>query len=572
MPEVAALTASPTPATGAVLVACPDLSHQLPAVQVQQHWRRLQAAMAELEVEPLQRLTAPLGVSAANAQQLLAAARQLLQRLQGQSGLATHLGLHLLADANHPSAAELQLAERVARRAPIGTLGLSAELADALDRVWELPLVDLGADPLEGGDGQSLKVLALAPGAQEGRPDPVALRDVLVVLRPQLGGNDAQRAAACADLLVDTLTGSLARSALLRVVARESAARLSDPARALQDAFSVLGASHVLSGRGQLGDSGVLSLQLELLARGQARALWSDRITLRVDDLLAGKADSLMRAIADAHAALMSETLSIAQLPAWQSLEDHQLLIGASQFMHRLSPASFERSRLLLEGLRERAPQQALVHAWLAKWHAMAAAQAIEPVPAAAAAATEAVSLALKHDPNCAMAHVFGGVARVMQRAPLEESGPWFRRALDANPNEALAWMYEAVQAVWEDRAEAAESAVRTALAISPLDPWRYFLDSAAAHVYLANGAWEEGLRFALSSVRLRARHAPILLFLVIAHARLGRLDIAHQYLGQLLELWPRYTLTRFWESYPGRKAAHAQDFAWALTAAGLPN
>ena len=160
----------------------------------------------------------------------------------------------------------MQAAEQVARRAPLGAVGLSAELADRLSRTWELPLVDLGNEASE-----SLKVLALPLEASRDQLDPVALRDVLVVLRPEIGGNDAARAGACADLILDTLTSSLARSSLLRVVARESASRLTDSARAPQDAFTVLGASHVLLCKGQLGDSGILLLNLKLIVKSQAR-------------------------------------------------------------------------------------------------------------------------------------------------------------------------------------------------------------------------------------------------------------------------------------------------------------
>jgi tetratricopeptide (TPR) repeat protein len=157
-----------------------------------------------------------------------------------------------------------------------------------------------------------------------------------------------------------------------------------------------------------------------------------------------------------------------------------------------------------------------------------------------------------------------------MQREPLTVTAGWFERGVNANPSEALAWVYQAVQAAYEDRFDAADQAIKTALALSPLDPWQYFFDSAAAHVHLARGDCELALLYAQSACRSRARHAPSLLFLVIAQARLGRLEVAQEHLHQLLQLWPGYSLTRFWNSYPGRGSAHANEFAWALTAAGL--
>ncbi|MBN8502979.1 MAG: hypothetical protein J0L58_00755 [Burkholderiales bacterium] len=550
--------------TGALLWVCPELGHDLPPVQIEQRWRRIADALKEALPDAPWRQALPAAVSAPDADALLSVARRLLMGWQVHTPV--HMGLHLVRDTENPQASELRAAERAARRAPLGAVGLSADLADRLSRTWELPLVDLGHDASD-----PLKVLALPLEGASGQPDPVALRDVLVVLRPQIGGNDPARAAACADLIADTLTGSLARSALLRVVARESTSRLTDSARAVQDAFTLLGASHVMLGKGHLGDSGTLLLNLEVLAKGQSRALWSDRISVRLDDLLAGSADGLMRAIADAHAALMSETLSVAQLPAWQSLEDHQLLIGASQLMHRLSPASFERSRLLLEGLRERAPNQALVHAWTAKWHVMAALQGLQRRREAVAEAVICCQRALEADPYCAMAMALQGYLHIMEGHPPSEARAALARALDANPSDAFAWLFSALQATFDDRLDEAHDSLKVALALSPLDPWRYLFDAVAAHVHLARGDIPQGLAFAERSARQRARHAPNLFYLTIAHARSGNLHVAHEHLLQLRELWPQYNLKLFWDTYGGRKTAHATDFAWALTAAGLP-
>jgi tetratricopeptide (TPR) repeat protein len=159
-----------------------------------------------------------------------------------------------------------------------------------------------------------------------------------------------------------------------------------------------------------------------------------------------------------------------------------------------------------------------------------------------------------------------------MQAQPLERSRPWLEKAVQSNPSEALAWLYLALHRAYEERLDEALEAVRIAQALSPLDPWRYLFDSVAAHVHLARAEWEEGLAFAQRSATDRARHGPTLFYLCVANARLGKLDQAHRHLRQLLELWPRYSLQRFWATYAGRDAPHAMGFAWALTSAGLPD
>jgi TolB-like protein len=561
----------------AVLVWLPGKAHNQAPVHAQQGWRqgleRLRHMLGEMLPRPTQQ-AAKEGVQVGGLGALIDACRRFQQgRANGeQPSFSGHLGVAMLHSQDGVAPQEVQRAQCIARFAPVGTIGLEAEAVDAFERSWELPLVDLGeVQCTECGDLKpTTKVLALTADQRTRLPDPLALRDVLAVLTPRLTGDHPLQAEAAGHLLADTIRTALTRSALVRVIASESVRRLGPPRLALQDAFELLHATHVLRCEGTVATNGQMQVQMELLAPGESRAMWSSHFSLSLEDLLAGQADSLMEAIASAHSAMVSQPLQLAQLPAWVKLEDHQLLISASQLIHRLSPAAFDRSRDLLEALVRRRPDQAVAHAWQAKWHVMAAVQGIEPVPAAAQAAIDSAEVALGLDTHCALAMVLSGVGRMMRREPLSVTADWFVRAVNANPSEALAWVYLSVQGAYEDRLDEADHAIKTALALSPLDPWQYFFDSAAAHVHLARGDCELALLYAQSASRLRARHAPTLFFLVIAHARLGRLDVAQEHLSQLLQLWPGYSLTRFWNSYPGRGSAHANDFAWALTAAGL--
>lgn len=567
MADLGADGASLTPA-GAVLVALPGGFGTAAPVQRMAGLGRLQALWDALLPAPSCRCAEPMAIGATDLRSLVDAGQSLLSQWPHEPAL--QLGIELLADAQRPQPAELDAAARIARRAPQGMLALSAEAADRLERAWELPLVDLG--PLEPGQGRLPSVLALGGQGPTRLPDALALRNVLVVGPPALSGADPGRTQACAALLGEWVAASLACSSLLRVVASESVRRLQDPARLRADAFETLGASHLLLLRGHLGEGGTLALQMELLARGAARALWSERVALTLDGLLSGEAPALQRALAELHVALLSESLDASQCDGWERLEDHQLLIGATQLMHRLSPLAFERSRQMLLTLRQRAPRQARVHAWLAKWHVFAVVQWLEPSGSGLTEAQQCCDEALRLDPHCALGCALAGFVRLMRGEPLDSARPWLERAVQLNPNESLAWIFLALLRTYQDRLDEALEALRMGIALSPLDPWRYFFDSVAAHVHLARGDWTTGLAHAEASVRQRARHAPTLIYLAIAHSKLGRPDLGQAHLQQLLELWPHYSVERFWQLYPGREARHARDFAWALTAAGLPS
>lgn len=561
----------------AVLVWLPGMAHNQAPVHAQQGWRqgleRLRHMLGEMLPRPTQQ-AAKEGVQVGGLGALIDACRRFQQGSANgdQPSFSGHLGVAMLHSQDGVAPQEVQRAQCIARFAPVGTIGLEAEAVDAFERSWELPLVDLGeVQCTECGDLKpTTKVLALTADQRTRLPDPLALRDVLAVLTPRLTGDHPLQAEAAGHLLADTIRTSLTRSALVRVIASESARRLGPPRLALQDAFELLHATHVLRCEGTVATNGQMQVQMELLAPGESRAMWSSHFSLRLEALLAGQADSLMEAIANAHSAMVTAPLQLAQLPAWSKLEDHQLLISATQLMHRLAPAAFMLSSELLDALGQRCPDQALVHAWKAKWHVMAAVQGIEPRPIAVKAAELACDRALLVDPHCAFALALRGYSHIMEGHPPAQARAAFAKALAGSPSEALAWLFSALQCTFEDQLDAALEAIRTALALSPLDPWRYLFDATAAHVYLARGDAAQALKFAESSVRQRARHAPTLGYLVIIHARLGNLHIAKDHLRQLHELWPGYTLNSFWATYGGREAAHAQDFAWALAAAGL--
>lgn len=573
---------SPSPPLGdaeapAVLVWVPGMEHQQAPLHAHQGWQWGMERLRRLasEILPSRPVTGAVeGLQTGSLGSLIEACR----RFQTSSSAAAapsfpmHFGVALAASSGGAAPTDVQRATCIARHAPIGTIGLQAEVVDAAERTWEMPLVDLGEVHCRacGPDEPATKVLALTAGWGTTAPDPLALRNALVVLVPQLASDNPGQADAAAELLADTMATVLARSALLRVVARESSRRLTQAHRAVADAFEVLHAGHVLCGQGRLSTTGDLQLDLSLMAAGQASPVWTHRLSLHLDDLLSGRLHPLMQALADLHFEIASATLRDAQLPSWTHLEDHQLLMAASQLMHRLSPAAFKRSKQLLDTLVQRRPEQALGHAWQAKWQVMAVVQGLTPRRAAMVEVHAACRRALALDPHCALALALQGYAHIMEGHPVAASRQAFMAALDANPNEAFAWLFSALAATFEDRLDAALEAVQVAQALSPLDPWRYLFDAIAAHVHLARGDTDTALLYAESSARLRALHGPNLFYLVVAHARRGDLHLAQTYLQQLLELWPAYTLRTFWSTYAGRDTPHAKDFAWALTAAGL--
>ena len=578
----AALGMGEPAAPAALLVLAPDVRHEAPPLKVDLQLRRaaelLQAALPKaLCGAELHEAGGVRGLASCDAHGLLEAARRLSGQLRAEPDLGFRLGLHATPQLSRLAAADWRSAQQVAMAVRPGGLGLSAEAVDLLQRAWSLPLRDLGLGQDLGGSGNdngnnngSLRVFTLEPDAAPARAADAGLHAPLAVLPPLFSGRDP-RSQGVAELIADTLVVGLSRSALLRVLSRNSLRRLPSAPQAEDDAFQYLGAAHVLRGRASLGLNGVVFVQFELLAREHAGPVWAERVSLDIEELLYGESAALAGVVNDVHAALMSEMLQMSQWVAWQELENHQLLCAATQLMHRMSPAGFARSREMLDELVRRLPQAAEPHAWLARWQVGAASQGLVAPREAAQAARAACQEALTRDSQCALALTLEGYSRLMQGGALSESGPLHQKALRANANEALAWLWSALHQTYEGQSARAHEALGVALALSPLDPWRFIFEDVAAHVHLAGGQLDRALLHAQAALRLRAQHAPTLCNLAVIQALRGEQAAAREAMERLLKHWPGYSLARFRERYPGLRAPHAAAFLRGLELAGMP-
>jgi TolB-like protein len=568
-----------TASGAAVLVAQMAARHALTPLHAEAQCRQaaemLSASLAEPPRERLWPLPGVgLALTAHDTQALVDAARRLpWSRSDHEARAAFRLGVHAVGDARAPQAHELQVAERVAAAAPTGGMCLSAEAVDRLTQAWALPLRDAGPARADAPDGLHLFHLPTAGDAAPAAPPVPLLTNTVAVLPPALSGRD-ERHAAVADMVADALIVTLSRSSQWHVISGRSSAGLRHSRQAMADAFAHLGVHHVLHSQGSLGLNDRVFLQLAMFERDRPTPVWQERVDFDLVDLLYGDAFALTQAATDLHAVLQNAALSASKTVAWERVAHYQLLSAATQQMHRLSASGLDEADALLAHLAAqmpRGPQGAEPRAWRAYAHLLRGVQGRHPLAEAAQAVQEQALAALDLAPEHALAHTLLGHARSIQGVALDEAAQCHRTALQHDPNCALAWAFLALNQTYADApADAVESA-QLALALSPLDPWRYFLDSVLAHALLANQQNEAALVHAENALRQRASHAPTLLYLTLACTRLGRTAQAQQALAQLRQLWPVASVSGFRNSYWGREAAHADDFARTLAQAGLP-
>ena len=110
-------------------------------------------------------------------------------------------------------------------------------------------------------------------------------------------------------------------------------------------------------------------------------------------------------------------------------------------------------------------------------------------------------------------------------------------------------------------------------LALSPLDPARYFFDSLAASAYLSAGSYKRATELAQRSLRANATHVSTYRALVIAQGVSGEVEGARASAKRLIALDPTFTVTRFLARRSGGGFDDmSKSFAEALRTSGVPN
>jgi adenylate cyclase len=145
-----------------------------------------------------------------------------------------------------------------------------------------------------------------------------------------------------------------------------------------------------------------------------------------------------------------------------------------------------------------------------------------------------------------------------------------FRRAIEINPNYALAWGTLGSVLAIDGKAQEAIAASEICIHSNPRDPSNFFRFTSLAEAHYMLGNLEASLEWARKSVGrqrnwFRAHH-----WVIASLMRLGRPAEARAAVDAYLQEFPQGSMADA-ESYPQRSATHREDLLASLRAAGMP-
>ncbi len=468
----------------------------------------------------------------------------------------------------------VNLAARVCTLAEAGETIATAQLRDLLSDSLDADIEDLGDCHLKHVD-RPVRAYRLGPALHASsvptnRSYASALHaSVAVIPFSNLLADDEFRGVG--DLIADGIIDSLSISPGLRVVSRLSSGTFKARSSSLAEIANRLDVRFVVSGNYAVSGPNV-TVSAELADASGGHILWSSRTRGKWRDLFTPQSE-LAHELADAvHRTLLETTASHASVRPLPALDSYELFLGGISMMHRASADDFELSRRLLESLTERHRRVATPHAWLGKWYLLRTIQGgAENTAQAASLALQHTQRALDLEPTSALALAIEGFVYCHLKKDLDTADARLRQACAVNPSEGFGWLFYAVMNAFKGNSTVALEAGHRALALSPMDPLRYYYESLMGSCEFGAGHFDEAIRWCEASRRRNRQHLSTLRILIAAYAATGQTRQASVLGEALLRLRPAYTVATYEANSVAALYPFGQKIASAMRAAGIP-
>ena len=481
---------------------------------------------------------------------------------------------HVYTDNNDIYGAGVNLAARIATLAGPGETVVTAQVRDGLTDGLDAAIEDLGECYLKHIDEpvRCYRIGNTTPTKWRSVwTSPVASLKPTIVVIPFSSRSAGDMQFAIGELIAEGIIARLSRSADLRVISYLSSVALRDRTEALTIAQEHLGAQYILAGS-FTSNGQSLSVMAELSDTRQQVVLATQQHRVLIADLLDPDSEVIQSLSQAAHDSLLRREIERALTMPLPSLESCTLLFGAINLMHRMSRTDFERSRLMLDHLIERHPRISAPRAWLAKWHSLNFAQSwSSDAKRDTQMAISALDQALNLDGSNALALSVRGIVQGYMQKQFDKAQDSYEMALTANPNEPLAWIGMATLNTWSGHQEEAIRCAESALALSPIDPMRYYFDSLAATTLLAGEKYDRAIELADRSLRANRLFSSTGKTLVLAYMMKGQLEAARNHAKRLLAIEPKFSVAAFRQQSPMYRSAHGEKYAEAYANAGIP-
>lgn len=376
---------------------------------------------------------------------------------------------------------------------------------------------------------------------------------------------------AMADAVPSELIASLSRLRWLRVVARGSTFRFRDGAPDMTEVRNALGATYCLTGDVEIFGSN-LAISVELSDTRDGQIVWGERMSGKIDDVHQMRIDIVNLVISALELHISLNEAEHARLRAPESLDAWSLFHLGLRHMYRFNRTDNAIAESHFTRATELDPEFARAYAALSFTNFQVAflnykADASVEIANAQRFAERSVEL----DPMDPFGNFTYGRSQWLRGEP-ENGQAWIERSINLSPSFARAIYAHGWADVMAGRGVAAVEQLDTAMALSPLDPFLYAMQSAKGLALLHENDLQAASSWADQGARQPGAHYLIGAIAAGINQIAGNEGQAQYWADQTLKRRPDASIAQFFVAFPFRDEPVSKALQDALATLGIPD
>ncbi len=351
------------------------------------------------------------------------------------------------------------------------------------------------------------------------------------------------------------------------VIARNSSFVFKGKAVPMKQIAEDLGVRYVIEGSvRKAGDRVRITAQLNDVATGSH--LWAERYDRGLADVFAVQDEITEAIVAAIEPQLYAAENFRAQRKAPDSLDAWDLVMRALSHYWRVTRQDNVVAQALLEKAISIDPNYGQALGVLATSYMFCAHMGWADRTAVDNAERAALA-AIRADNEDPWAHQALGGAHMLARR-FDDSLAEFERALQLNPNFAMAQAYYGLALCYCGRWQEGDAAARRAISLSPRDPFLGVYYGIAAYARYIGRDYEEAIKLAREGIRQRGDFVGAYRVLAAAAGMAGNKELAQSALAELHRAQPNLSLAWIAANMPIRHEAEREHYLEGFRKAGL--
>jgi adenylate cyclase len=515
---------------------------------------------------------------AVNAQLALAEANE---SLSPHRRISFRIGIHVgdvMVRAGDLFGDGVNIAARLQTLAESGGVCVSGVTYDQVRKVLPLAFTDLGAQQVKNIE-DPVRAYAVSGAtnpaslshvlAEPSKPLPLPDKPSIAVLPFQNMSGDAEQEYFVDGLVEDVIT-ALSRFKSLFVIARNSSFAYKGKSPDIRQVGRDLGVRYVLEGSVRKAGS-KLRITAQLIDASSGAHTWADRFEGAIEDVFALQDEVTQKVVGAIAPRVEQAEMARALRRSSDSTDAYDCYLRGLAFLYPTSVEGVDRAVELFAKAIAFDPGYASAYGMAIHCHALrvgwGVARDIEKEKSEVTRLLEMI-MRVGQDDAVAMGHAAWAVAYVLR--DIGSAKQLIDRALELNPNLAVAWINSGWINIWLGQAEVGLEHVIRARRLDPASLGTRA--STTAHAYFFLNRFEEALAQAEEVLRANPRSHPALRIGAASAAFAGRSDTAHRLADRLQAVDPALRLSNLKEVLgPHQESAFVEKYTEGLRLAGLP-